>query len=76
MLDGGKVKVDTVLFVDVGTDTGPIILQKAVEVLPDDTVETLSKRVLEVEHELLPKGVALLVKDKIKVSGRKVTLEG
>jgi phosphoribosylglycinamide formyltransferase-1 len=73
---GVKVTGATVHFVDEGTDTGPIILQKAVEVLPDDTVETLSKRVLEVEHELLPKGVALLVKDKIKVSGRKVTLEG
>ena len=39
---GVKVTGATVHFVDEGTDTGPIILQKAVEVLPDDTVETLS----------------------------------
>lgn len=72
---GVRVTGATIHFVDEGTDTGPIILQKAVEVLPDDTVESLSKRVLRVEHELLPKAVALLVQDKIKVSGRKVTLE-
>ncbi|HHT65173.1 MAG: phosphoribosylglycinamide formyltransferase [Caldicoprobacterales bacterium] len=72
---GAKVTGATVHFVDEGTDTGPIILQKAVDVLCGDTVETLSQRVLEVEHELLPRAVALLVQDKIKVLGRKVTLE-
>jgi phosphoribosylglycinamide formyltransferase-1 len=72
---GVRLTGATVHFVDEGTDTGPIILQKAVEVMPDDTVDTLSERVLKVEHELLPKAVALLVQDKIKISGRKVTLE-
>lgn len=69
---GAKVTGATVHFVDEGADTGPIIFQKHVDVLPDDTVETLAQRVLKVEHELLPKAVALLVQDKIKVSGRKV----
>ncbi|NLU35760.1 MAG: phosphoribosylglycinamide formyltransferase [Clostridiales bacterium] len=73
---GVKITGATVHFVDEGTDTGPIILQKAVEVLPDDTVESLAQRVLEAEHELLPKAVAMLVKGRIRVSGRKVTLEG
>ncbi|HHU49230.1 MAG: phosphoribosylglycinamide formyltransferase [Caldicoprobacterales bacterium] len=72
---GVKLTGATVHFVDEGTDTGPIIFQKAVEVLPDDTVETLSRRVLAVEHELLPKAVALLVQDRLKVSGRKVILK-
>lgn len=72
---GAKVTGATVHFVDEGTDTGPIIMQKPVRVLPDDTIETLSQRVLEVEHELLPRAVALLVQDKIKIFGRKVTLE-
>jgi len=72
---GAKLTGATVHFVDEGADTGPIIFQKQVEVMPDDTVETLSQRVLKVEHELLPKAVALLVQDKIKVSGRKVIVE-
>jgi phosphoribosylglycinamide formyltransferase-1 len=72
---GAKLTGATVHFVDEGADTGPIILQKAVEVLSDDTAESLASRVLKVEHELLPKAVALLVQDKIKVSGRRVTFE-
>lgn len=72
---GVKLTGATVHFVDEGADTGPIIFQKAVEVLPEDTVESLSQRVLKAEHELLPKATSLLVRDKIKVSGRKVTLE-
>lgn len=72
---GAKLTGATVHFVDEGADTGPIIFQKAVEVLADDTVESLASRVLKVEHELLPKAVALLVQDKIKVLGRRVTYE-
>ncbi|HCS74615.1 MAG TPA: phosphoribosylglycinamide formyltransferase [Clostridiales bacterium] len=72
---GAKITGATVHFVDEGADTGPIILQKAVEVLPDDTAESLGNRVLKVEHELLPKAAALLVQDKIKVSGRRVSFE-
>ncbi|MGI6539092.1 MAG: phosphoribosylglycinamide formyltransferase [Caldicoprobacterales bacterium] len=71
---GVKVTGATVHLVDEGADTGPIILQKTVDVLPDDTVESLAERVLKVEHELLPKATALLVQDKLKVLGRKVII--
>ena len=55
---GVKVTGDTVHFVDEGTDTGPIIYQKAVEVLPDDTPETLQKRVMEqAEWKILPQAI-------------------
>ncbi|MCR4601670.1 MAG: phosphoribosylglycinamide formyltransferase [Clostridia bacterium] len=47
----------TVHFVDEGVDTGKIIIQRKVEVLSDDTPETLQQRVLEVEHEILPEAV-------------------
>lgn len=50
----------TVHFVDEGADTGEIILQEKVSVMPDDTALTLQKRVLELEHKLLPKAVSLL----------------
>ena len=55
---GVKVTGATVHFVDEGTDTGPIIYQKAVEVLPDDTPETLQKRVIEqAEWKILPQAI-------------------
>lgn len=72
---GAKVTGATVHFVDYGTDTGPIILQKPVLVQSDDDVESLAKRVLEVEHELLPKAVKLWVEDKLKIEGRKVIIK-
>ena len=53
----------TVHFVDEGTDTGKIIEQRKVKVFPNDTPETLQKRVLDVEHELLPDVVARLCKE-------------
>lgn len=55
---GVKVTGATIHMVDEGTDTGPILLQEAVNVLPDDTVQSLQLRVLEVEHKLLVKAVA------------------
>lgn len=73
---GVKLTGATVHFVDEGADTGPIILQKAVEVDYDDTVETLAKKVLKVEHELLPLAVKLFCEDKIQVEGRKVKILG
>lgn len=57
---GVKVTGATVHMVDEGTDTGPILFQEAVNVLSEDTVETLQKKVLEVEHRLLVKAVAEL----------------
>jgi phosphoribosylglycinamide formyltransferase-1 len=64
----------TVHFVDEGIDAGPIILQKAVEVKDDDTADTLAARVLEVEHELLPKAVKLFLEGRLSVSGRHVRI--
>lgn len=65
---GVKVTGATVHFVDEGTDTGPIILQKAVEIEPDDTPEILQKRVMEqAEWKLLPKAVDLIANGKVTV---------
>lgn len=57
---GVKITGATVHFVDEGTDTGEILLQEAIKVREDDTVESLRERVLKVEHKLLPKAVKLL----------------
>ncbi|KPU45928.1 phosphoribosylglycinamide formyltransferase [Oxobacter pfennigii] len=71
---GVKVSGCTVHFVDEGTDTGPIILQKAVEVSDDDTPETLQKKILAYEHQLLPLAVKLICDGKVSISGRKVII--
>lgn len=71
---GVKVTGVTVHFVDEGMDTGPIILQKAVVVKDDDTVESLKKRVLQVEHQLLPKAIELYCQKRISIQGRKVII--
>ena len=57
---------------DEGTDSGPIILQAAVPVLPEDTEETLAERVLAEEHRLYPRAIALCVKGQLRVEGRHV----
>jgi phosphoribosylglycinamide formyltransferase-1 len=57
---GAKVSGCTVHLVDETLDHGPILLQSAVPVLPDDTVESLSARILEQEHKLYPQALALL----------------
>ncbi|MFT9497798.1 phosphoribosylglycinamide formyltransferase [Anaerosolibacter sp.] len=71
---GVKITGATVHFVDEGTDTGPIILQGVVEVHEEDSVEILGKKVLAVEHELLPKAVTLFAQGRLKVEGRKVRI--
>ena len=71
---GVKVSGCTVHFVDEGTDSGPIILQKAVEVLDDDTEETLAARVLEQEHKIYPLAIKLFVEGRLKIDGRKVKI--
>ena len=72
---GVKLTGATVHFVDEGTDTGPIIIQRAVEVKDDDTVDTLKRRVLEVEHQLLPEAVRLFCENKLSIEGRKVIIK-
>jgi phosphoribosylglycinamide formyltransferase 1 len=68
---GARVAGATVHLVDEGVDTGPIVLQ-AVPVLPDDTEETLSARILVEEHRLYPEAIRLFAEGRIEVSGRRV----
>jgi len=69
---GVKVSGCTVHFVDEGVDTGPIIVQRSVEVLDDDTEETLAARILVQEHQAYPEAVDLLTRGLLEVEGRKV----
>ncbi len=70
---GVKVTGATVHFVDEGTDTGPIILQKAVMVEEDDTPEILQKRVMEqAEWQILPQAIDLIANGKVEVEDGKV----
>ncbi len=63
---GVKVSGATVHFVDEGTDTGPILMQKAVEVLPDDTPETLQRRIMEqAEWVLLPAAIDAIANGRV-----------
>lgn len=71
---GAKLSGATMHFVDEGADTGPVIMQKSIEVKNDDTVDSLQKRILKIEHEILVKTVKYYCEDKIKVVGRKVTI--
>jgi phosphoribosylglycinamide formyltransferase-1 len=64
----------TVHFVDEGTDTGPIVLQAAVPVLPDDTEVTLSARILAVEHRIYPEAIRLFAEGRLRVEGRRVRI--
>jgi phosphoribosylglycinamide formyltransferase-1 len=65
---GVKVTGATCHFVDEGTDTGPIILQKAVDILPDDTPETLQRRVMEqAEWVIMPQAIDLIANGKVAV---------
>lgn len=73
---GVKVVGATVHFVDEGTDTGPIILQKAVEVQKGDTPEILQRRVMEqAEWIIMPEAIDLIANGKVKVEGRRTVIE-
>ena len=72
---GVKVSGGTVHFVSEECDAGPIILQQAAEVLPDDTPESLQRRIMEqCEWKLLPRAVSLFCQDRLKVEGRTVRI--
>lgn len=71
---GARYTGCTIHFVDSGVDSGPIILQKTVEIKKTDTVETLSRRILAKEHVAYPEAVRLFALKKIKVSGRRITI--
>lgn len=71
---GVKVSGCTVHFVDEGTDSGPIIMQRAVPVLDDDTEETLGARVLKEEHIIYPQAIELYCEKRLVVEGRHVKI--
>lgn len=72
---GVKLSGATVHFVSPECDGGPIVLQKAVEVLPDDTPEVLQRRIMEqCEWKLLPLAVSLFCQDRLSVEGRTVRI--
>ena len=64
----------TVHFVDEGVDSGPIILQRVVPVLPDDSVESLSTRILAEEHVAYSAAVRLIAEGRVRVEGRRVRI--
>jgi len=73
---GARFAGCTVHFVDEGTDTGPVIVQAVVPVEPDDTEETLARRILAQEHRLYPQAIHWFAEGRLSVQGRRVTVAG
>ena len=72
---GVKLSGCTVHFVDEGVDTGPIIIQSAVQVFDNDTEETLAARILKEEHRIYSQAIQLFAEGKIEIKGRKVRIK-
>jgi phosphoribosylglycinamide formyltransferase-1 len=72
---GSLITGCSVHFVTKELDNGPVIVQAAVPVFPDDTEESLSNRILEYEHKIYPQAIKWLVEDRVVVSGRKVIVK-
>lgn len=71
---GVKIAGASVFFVDLSVDGGPIIIQDSCKVLEDDTVESLSQRILEIEHRILPEAIRLIAEGRVRIDGRKVRI--
>ncbi len=71
---GVKLSGATVHFVEADVDGGAILMQRAVEVLPDDTPEALQARILQEEHKMLPECVKLLCEGRVQKTGRTVRI--
>ncbi len=71
---GVKITGCTTHFIDEGTDTGPIIMQAAVPVLENDSIASLSARILKEEHRIFPESVKLFCEGRLKVIGNKVII--
>ena len=71
---GAKISGCTIHFVDEGVDTGPIIMQSAVEVLADDTLDSLAERIIKVEHALYSKAIGLYCVGRLSITGRNVKI--
>lgn len=72
---GVKISGCTVHFVDEGMDTGPVIIQAAVPVVPGDNEETLSARILALEHKIFPEAIRLFSEGRIEVDGMMVRIK-
>jgi phosphoribosylglycinamide formyltransferase 1 len=72
---GVKITGCTAHFIDEGTDTGPIIMQAAVDVRQDETLTQLSARILKEEHRILPESVKLYCEERLNVMGNKVLIK-
>ncbi len=73
--NGVKISGCTVHFVDEGVDSGPIILQKAVEVKDNDTEESLAERILKEEHQIYPQAIQLFSQGRLIIKGRKIFIK-
>ncbi|ADO45864.1 phosphoribosylglycinamide formyltransferase [Hydrogenobacter thermophilus TK-6] len=73
---GVRITGCTVHLVTEELDSGPVIVQACVPVLPDDTEETLSERILAYEHRVLPQAIRWMAEGRVKVEGRKVQVIG
>ena len=73
---GARISGCTVHFVDAGMDTGPIIIQAAVPVSPDDTEDSLSERILRLEHRIFPHAIRLYSEGRLSVEGHVVKIDG
>jgi phosphoribosylglycinamide formyltransferase-1 len=71
---GVRISGCTVHFVDAGTDTGPIVAQQAVTVRPEDSEESLSRRILRQEHRLYPRVISLFFSGCLQIRGRTVII--
>lgn len=72
---GVKISGCTVHFVTEDVDAGPIVAQAAVPVLDDDTVATLAERILEAEHQLLPQAIGRVLLGRVRLVGKRVSVE-
>lgn len=73
---GVRVTGTTIHFMDEDVDAGPIISQECVEVLPDDTEETLHERIKQAEWRLYPDAIRLFARGRLAIEGRRVTVSG
>jgi phosphoribosylglycinamide formyltransferase-1 len=71
---GVKISGCTTHFMDNEMDHGPIILQAAVKIFPDDDREILASRILEIEHQILPRTIQLFAENRLRIRGRKVEI--
>lgn len=71
---GVKVTGVTVHFVDEGLDSGPIILQEAVDIDPDGSVEELEEKIHKVEHKIYPEAVKYFCENRLEIDGRRVKI--